>query len=191
MTTKRPLREITCRICQSAHATRSPASITCSATCAALMRERGKARESSEATESRIKARVLVTEDGCWAWTGRKISTGYGVVSVHGRKQLVHRAMYELRVGQIPEGLVVDHQCLNRACCNPDHLRTVTRRQNNQRIQANEGSTSRYRGVSWSKSEGKWIAQAAIEGQGRRAGAFDDEWDGADCRQPDLFGGEL
>ena len=38
--------------------------------------------------------------------------------------------MYELMVGPIPDGLVIDHVCNNRGCVRPDHLRPVTQREN-------------------------------------------------------------
>ena len=33
----------------------------------------------------------------------------------------------------MPEGLVIDHKCRNRLCCNPDHLEAVTQAVNVQR----------------------------------------------------------
>jgi hypothetical protein len=46
---------------------------------------------------------------------------------------LVHRDVYEQLVGPIPEGLVLDHLCRNRSCCNPAHLEPVTTAENVRR----------------------------------------------------------
>jgi hypothetical protein len=41
-----------------------------------------------------------------------------------------HRAAWMLTNGPVPEGMVLDHICRNRACINLDHLRVVTQREN-------------------------------------------------------------
>jgi hypothetical protein len=76
-------------------------------------------------------ASKLVRDDqtGCLVWTG-SMNDGYGQVSVEGRMVRVHRFVYETLVGPIPEGLVIDHTCRNRACSNVQHLRVVTHRVN-------------------------------------------------------------
>ena len=92
----------------------------------------------------------------CWVWTGNirtgwgKEPGGYGRFSVSPeRSMLAHRMAYELSIGPIPEGKVLDHlchgpscpggACLHRRCVNPDHLEAVTQRTNVMR-QPNTGT---------------------------------------------------
>lgn len=73
--------------------------------------------------------------NGCWLWTASlSQGTGYGQVrDQHGRTKGAHRAVYELLVGPIPEGLELDHLCCVRSCVNPAHLEPVTRVENVRR----------------------------------------------------------
>lgn len=69
---------------------------------------------------------------GCHIWVGAMTSSGYGAVRIgHTRTLRVHRVRYEREVGPIPAGTELDHfYCNNKACCNPAHVRPVTRREN-------------------------------------------------------------
>lgn len=62
----------------------------------------------------------------CWIWSGRTGYWGYGRLGVNYKTIYAHRFAYELLVGEIPEGLVIDHLCRNTACVNPSHLEPVS-----------------------------------------------------------------
>lgn len=66
----------------------------------------------------------------CWNWTGRKDADGYGSFFFQDRGYRAHRWIYEYSVGQIPDGLVIDHLCRNRGCVNPAHMEPVTNAEN-------------------------------------------------------------
>lgn len=78
----------------------------------------------------RIAQKSKPAEGGCLVWTDHISTHGYGILNVDGKMAYAHRLNYELHHGEIPEGLEVDHMCHNRACLNVDHLRAVTKSQN-------------------------------------------------------------
>lgn len=65
---------------------------------------------------------LVETKPGCWLWRGGVNNQGYGQYG----GPLAHRLAYELLVGPVPDGLVIDHLCKTPLCVNPDHLEPVT-----------------------------------------------------------------
>lgn len=73
----------------------------------------------------------------CWIWKagrcgGNTIPRGEYGVFWNGEKQIyAHRFSYELfNKKTIKKGFQIDHLCNNKLCCNPDHLKEVTCREN-------------------------------------------------------------
>lgn len=64
----------------------------------------------------------------CWKWCGSKLVSGYGLYTFRRHQKgiqnrvLVHRLVWVLFNGPIPNGKWILHHCDNPACCNPDHL---------------------------------------------------------------------
>lgn len=69
--------------------------------------------------------------DSCWPWLSKgKPVEGYGYVTVKQKTRLAHVVSYEMYVGPVPEGLTLDHLCVNSPCINPKHLEPVTMQEN-------------------------------------------------------------
>lgn len=86
----------------------------------------------------RFMRHVEIT-DTCWNWiggTGGSKST-YGYFHPGTRssdaKVVAHRYSYRSFVGEIPEGMQIDHLCRNSLCVRPDHLEAVTPQENMRR----------------------------------------------------------
>ena len=64
----------------------------------------------------------LFHESGCWLWTGKAASNGYGRAFFGGRSIPAHRFVYEALVGPIPDGKILCHRCDTPMCVRPSHL---------------------------------------------------------------------
>lgn len=71
--------------------------------------------------------------DGCWEWTRARDNNGYGIITLNMKQVRLHRLVWELVHGPIPEGLTIDHLCRCKPCCRPDHLEPVTMAENLRR----------------------------------------------------------
>lgn len=120
----------------------------------------------------RLDARTDKTGE-CWIWMGAKSTNGYGYMSVGNKVQPVHRLAYQAYVGEIPEGHDIDHVCFLRNCIRPDHLRTVTRKQNMEHLSgAYATSQSGVRGVHYWEARNTWVAELWHHSRPIRVGYF-------------------
>jgi AP2 domain len=70
----------------------------------------------------------------------------------------------------------VDHRNRYPLDCQRNNLRVATGSQNNGNMsKPRHGKTSRFKGVSWHKSSGKWRAVIALNRKHRHVGSFADE----------------
>lgn len=107
---------------------------------------------SPDGLPRRIRTKIRPAENGCWVWTGRLNTGGYGGIHL-GRHQLAHRVVWILLVGEIPDGLTLDHLCCtpeecaggptcpHRGCVNPAHLTPATIGEN---VLRGNGLTARF-----------------------------------------------
>lgn len=130
-------------------------------------------RKSPGYLQELIRAGRPDSADECWPWPGSKTTGGYGKIQHDGRLQLAHRVAYELHVGPIPDGLMLDHICFERDCFNPRHLEPVTNAQNMQnRARLEVRNTSGHRNVYWHKQRSRWMVQVELDGIRHFGGYF-------------------
>jgi hypothetical protein len=77
----------------------------------------------------RFMGHVDVTKS-CWVWKGSKDKNGYGFYWSKNKVRRAHRFIYSKMIGDLVDGMVIDHLCHNPSCVNPDHLEQVTQREN-------------------------------------------------------------
>ncbi|CQJ12503.1 Uncharacterised protein [Yersinia mollaretii] len=100
--------------------------------------------------------------------------SGYLRVGLSGKTYTVHRIIWEMHNGPIPEGMQIDHIDHNRVNNRLENLRIVTPSQNskNRTLQAN--NSRGVCGVVWDKSKRKWYSQIMINKKQINLGRFND-----------------
>lgn len=85
--------------------------------------------------------KFIVNENGCWINTSHQLHhSGYHYMHYDGKKIGVHRFMYMLHKGDIPEDMLIRHTCDTPRCGNPEHLLLGTPRLNvNDKLERKRG----------------------------------------------------
>lgn len=104
-------------------------------------------------------------------WSEQAIGSGYACSRrvPAGKKLYLHRIIYVIYHGPIPEGCEVDHADRNRKNNMPDNLRAVTHGANI--VNSGRKDRSGYRGVR--NMEGRWQARITREGKTHYLGCYD------------------
>lgn len=99
---------------------------------------------------------------------------GYVAVEYNSKSYKVHRIIWEMHYGPIPEGYEIDHIWHNRQDNRIQNLRLVLKEENakNRRVYIN--NSSGVTGVSWSRRDSRWLAQITIKGKTIHLGYFNE-----------------
>lgn len=77
---------------------------------------------------------TTIGDGPCWIWPSfeRKPKSRAAQIMIDGHNVSAHRAMFKLLIGAVGRGLVLHHECLDRRCVNPHHLKPVTPAEHNR-----------------------------------------------------------
>lgn len=64
-------------------------------------------------------------DNGCWKWTGRLNSEGYGYAAWRGKGRYSHRIIAELESGHAYDNALFRNKCGDKTCVNPAHWQIV------------------------------------------------------------------
>lgn len=133
---------------------------------------------------SQGKVAIVDADDYEWLIEGRwyavkRRNTFYGICKFKNEDGVWKHLYMHRAINKTPDGFETDHidgDGLNNRRAN---LRTVTRKQNIWNIQPIRGSSSKYKGVHWSKIAEKWQAQIPAGNKTVWLGLYDSEEDAA------------
>lgn len=66
---------------------------------------------------------LVEKSDGCWQWYGNVGPWGYGQYG----SARAHRLVYALLIRPLPPEIELHHECFNKLCVKPAHLRELTK----------------------------------------------------------------
>lgn len=111
-----------------------------------------------------------------WKWYASKGgNTFYAVRGVRNGDKMKFILMHREVLGIIDNEIVGDHKDHDGLNNQRENLRCATRLQNSSNMVGYKNSTSKYLGVSWSKTNKKWHSQLVHNGKKYSIGFFEDE----------------
>lgn len=98
---------------------------------------------------------------------GSRLSNGYLHVRINNISYRVHRIVWEMHNGEIPEGYEIDHINGVRGDNGIENLRLVKRSVNMRNRRRSRNNSSGFGGVYWSKYHNRWVAAIEVDGKKR------------------------
>jgi hypothetical protein len=105
---------------------------------------------------------------------GNKSSKVYFEVTIAGSPFRVHRIIWQMFNGPIPEGYYIDHIDGNPSNNKLENLRLANQKENSRNSKKPKNNTSGYKGVHWNKEKEKWQARVMINTITKHIGYFED-----------------
>lgn len=104
---------------------------------------------------------------------GSKATHGYLSVGINGKNHYVHRIVWLLHHGYLPEN-EIDHINRNKADNRIENLREVSTQCNRRNYGTCKKNTSGVKGISWHKDAKKWMPGITINKRGYNLGLYKD-----------------
>lgn len=123
-----------------------------------------------------------------WPWF---YSAGYAVRNVANGKGKQKAVLMHRVINNTPEKLHTDHINRDKLDNRKENLRSVTRSQNGMNRSRYKKSSSKYKGVCWHISNGKWVATIKCASSYMHIGTFIEEKEAAKAynkKAKELFG---
>lgn len=99
------------------------------------------------------------------------VKEGYRIGTVFGVKMRAHRVIWAMLHGEWPEA-DIDHANGDRSDNRLCNLRNATRSENNMNTGIRSDNSSGYKGVSFYRPTGKWMACIRVSGKSKYLGYF-------------------
>jgi hypothetical protein len=125
-----------------------------------VSKEGMKRSDDQKWMEDKIKRNIDLIPNqrlGTPCWNSRfSKSRGYAQILFRGKMWKVHRLAWLFWHGEIPDGLEICHECDNRVCCNPDHLKVQTHVENMRNCKKRKRNYS-WDGKRFIREEKRWV----------------------------------
>ena len=105
-----------------------------------------------------------------WSWY---YAHGYAVRTVYDENGKSHQLRMHRLIINTPDGMDTDHINGDKLDNRRQNLRPATRSQNVANTFVEKQNNSGYKGVSWKKSNNKWVAQIRVDNVVKHIGLFD------------------
>lgn len=114
---------------------------------------------------------------------GCKDRKGYLVVCLNGKTHMVHRVIWEMHNGPIPDGHQIDHIDHDRTNNLLSNLRAVCVTTNNRNSSKRADNQSGATGVYWDSINNRWVASIRVNKRVVYLGRFQEFEDAAKARK--------